>query len=230
MNSILRDKRMASALSSKGMSSEPIYELVMSYIHLMQLQGDALEFGAGAGSLIGQITGAGITGSLTAADILPPPEDLPDHVKWVQADLNGPLELPENSFDWIVSTEVIEHLENPRAVFRELFRLLRPGGKLIVTTPCQESIRALIALIFGGHFVAFLDSCYPAHITALLRKDLERICLETGFEKPEFAYTDIGGVPKLPRLHWQDISFKLLKGRLFSDNMMLVAEKPTLST
>jgi 2-polyprenyl-3-methyl-5-hydroxy-6-metoxy-1,4-benzoquinol methylase len=126
---------------------------------------------------------------------LPRPCDQADTVRWIQADLNAPLPCRDGSFDAIVSTEVIEHLENPRAVFREFARLLRPGGELLLTTPNQESIRSLASLIVRGHHVAFLEESYPAHLTALLRRDLMRLCSEAGFDAPRFRYTDAGAVP-----------------------------------
>jgi 2-polyprenyl-3-methyl-5-hydroxy-6-metoxy-1,4-benzoquinol methylase len=130
------------------------------------------------------------------------------------------------AFDVIMSVEVIEHLENPRAIFREFFRLLRPGGGLILTTPNQESIRSYCGLVFGGHFASFLGRSYPAHITALLRMDISRICEECGFGAPLYFYTNSGKIPKLPQVNWQQISFGLLKGRLFSDNLVAVIAKP----
>ena len=139
--------------------------------------------------------------------------------------MNAPLPCPDASFDAIISTEVIEHLENPRAAFREFSRLVRPGGRLLLTTPNQESIRSLASLIVRGHHVAFLDESYPAHLTALLRRDLERLCQESGFDRPRFAYTDVGAVPKWTSVTWQALSFGLLRGRLFSDNLVLVATR-----
>jgi 2-polyprenyl-3-methyl-5-hydroxy-6-metoxy-1,4-benzoquinol methylase len=223
--SILNKKRIEAAEASRGVSGEPIYRTVMAFLKGADSNCDLLEFGSGTGSLISQITSSGFKGSITAVDILSPPAVQPRQVKWMQADLNHPINVPDNSFDIIVSTEVIEHLENPRAIFREFHRLLRAGGKIVVTTPNQESIRSLVALLLGGHFVAFRDSCYPAHITALLRKDFERVCYETGFNSPHFTYTNVGGIPKLPHILWQQISFGLLTGRLFSDNVMLIATK-----
>lgn len=42
----------------------------------------------------------------------------------------------DSSFDWIVFSEVIEHLVySPLPVLRELRRVLKPGGKLVITTP-----------------------------------------------------------------------------------------------
>lgn len=226
MSNSLQERRMKAAIASKGTSSDAIYRLALKLlIKRPPLNGNLLEYGAGTGSLITRLLRLGYSGKVTGADILPKPEFLAGNATWIQGDLNGPLDLPGESFDVIISTEVIEHLENPRATFREFYRLLKPAGTIIVTTPNQESIRSLLGLLLVGHFVSFLDSSYPAHITALVRKDFERICLECGFSPPVFYFTDSGGIPKLPHIQWQSTSFGILKGRLFSDNLALVAQK-----
>ena len=186
---------------------------------------DMLEFGAGAGSLVKMLRTAGFTGRITAADILPRPEDVDAGTSWVEGDLNEPLPLGDRAFDAIISTEVIEHLENPRATFREFGRLLRPGGVIILTTPNQESIRSLLSLLLRGHYVDFLDSSYPAHITPLVRLDLARLCSENGFEPPRFFYTDMGSLPGAPTISWQQVSAGLLRGRRFSDTIGMTSRK-----
>ncbi|MBN1303046.1 MAG: methyltransferase domain-containing protein [Anaerolineales bacterium] len=50
------------------------------------------------------------------------------------------LPLAADSFDCIILSEVIEHLEHPELVIREAQRVLRPGGKLLVTTPNYRSL------------------------------------------------------------------------------------------
>ena len=97
---------------------------------------------------------------------------------------------------------------------------------MILTTPNQNSLRSIVSLIFRGHFVAFLDTCYPAHIMALTRLDLERIARECGMEAVEFYYTDHGGIPKFPQVTWQQITGNWHKGKWFSDNIAVVARKP----
>jgi 2-polyprenyl-3-methyl-5-hydroxy-6-metoxy-1,4-benzoquinol methylase len=225
MPEILQEKRLQAALACEGISAEPIYQAVLQLCRTWRLNGDLLEFGAGTGTLAKQLAVSHPSGTMTCADIRPCPQSLPSNIVWLETDLNNPLPVPDHSFDGIISTEVIEHLENPRAVFREFYRLLRPEGVLIVTTPNQESVRSIAGLLIGGHFVAFLGRSYPTHITAMLRKDLQRICHETGCAAPEFHYRNSCGIPKLPHILWQSLSFGLLKEKLFSDHVAVAAKK-----
>lgn len=58
------------------------------------------------------------------------------------ADLNQPLPFETDRFDAAVSVETIEHLENPFQFLRELARVTKPGGLIVVTTPNVHSIRS----------------------------------------------------------------------------------------
>jgi len=48
---------------------------------------------------------------------------------------------PDSSFDCIIFTEVIEHVENPFTYLKEFFRILSPGGFLILSTPNATSLK-----------------------------------------------------------------------------------------
>ncbi len=222
---LLKANRWLASQASGGSSGDPIYQAFEKIILKLDLKGDLIDFGAGAGNLINRIKDLGRFNSLSACDLMPRPENLDASIKWLAADLNYPLSIPDQSFDIILAAEVIEHLENPRALAREWFRLLRSGGTLIFSTPNNESWRALLSLIMRGHFIFFNDSCYPAHITALVRKDMERLLGEAGFTAPDFIFSDVGGVPKFPRVYWQTISAGILKGLRYSDNILAVARK-----
>jgi 2-polyprenyl-3-methyl-5-hydroxy-6-metoxy-1,4-benzoquinol methylase len=219
----LLERRIKASEESKGTSTGAVIDHALKAALEMGTTRSMLEYGAGMGNLIRRLVAAGWSGAITGADLFARPEGLPENVAWVQEDLNRPLQVPDASFDLVVSTEVIEHLENPRAVAREFARLLRPGGRVLLTTPNQESLRSLLSLLLNRHFVLFQDSCYPAHITALLAKDLERIFREAGFDEITFSYVPYGGIPKFPHVTWQQVSAGLLRGRWFSDNVLMTA-------
>lgn len=50
------------------------------------------------------------------------------------------LPFPDNSFDRVVSREVIEHVMRPDLMIQELARVLKPGGRAVVTTENEESL------------------------------------------------------------------------------------------
>ena len=50
-------------------------------------------------------------------------------------DCNEPLPYADGSFDYVWSSEVIEHLIDPVGATAELRRVLRPGGTMVLTTP-----------------------------------------------------------------------------------------------
>jgi len=70
-------------------------------------------------------------------------------VPFCAGDLRGRLPFADGAFDCVVSLEVVEHIADQPAYFAELFRVLRPGGLLIVSTPNVQSLSSRV------HFLAF---------------------------------------------------------------------------
>jgi 2-polyprenyl-3-methyl-5-hydroxy-6-metoxy-1,4-benzoquinol methylase len=219
--------RLKSAELSGGASSDAVYSTIERVILESDLRGRILDCGAGVGLLTRRLLALQRFDWVAATDIVGVPAELEGLVEWIEQDLNESLPAADGAFDVVIAAEVIEHLENPRFLMREIFRILRPAGTAIVTTPNNESWRSLIALLIRGHYVAFSDSSYPAHITPLLRKDLMRIFLEAKFLAPKFFFTDEGGVPGRPVISWQQASFGLLRGLRFSDNILSIVKKPS---
>lgn len=222
MNTIsLKEKAIVQSL---GLSNASIYLKAYELVSAISSRGKLLDFGAGQGRFLEMIGNLNFT-QMSGVDLMKRPNQKSQNYDWIEADLNEKLPITEDNFDIIVGIEVIEHLENPRAMVRELYRLLKPGGNLILSTPNNESIRSILSLIFRGHFVSFLNKDYPAHITALTALDLTRILNESNFSKIQTYYTDSGLIPSLAGVSWQVISGGFLKGKRFSDNVFVVARK-----
>jgi 2-polyprenyl-3-methyl-5-hydroxy-6-metoxy-1,4-benzoquinol methylase len=150
--------------------------------------------------------------------------DLPSEVAFEQADLDRDrLPIGDGTADVAAAVEVIEHLENPRAFVRELARVTKPGGWIVVTTPNQLSVLSLLTLVTKGQFSAFQAGDYPAHRSALLETDLRRIADESGLGEVEIAFTGWGRLPLSAR-HYPD-AIAALAPRRFSDNVAMIGRR-----
>ena len=101
-----------------------------------------LNAGAGAGSLTLRLAALGLrTTSIDASPELCAhtrrllAERHPDGRHLVRVGDVARLGLSDASFDAVIAAEVLEHVDDDAAALAELFRVLRPGGVLIVTVP-----------------------------------------------------------------------------------------------
>ena len=211
--------------SSGGTSSKKLRATVLELIGKLDLRGSVPDFGAGKADLIRSLLEMDRFSSIVGFDLRERPSDLPSHVQWCNTDLNQPVSCAAGSFDLVTSLGLVEYLENPYAFARELHRVLRPGGMLILTTPNNESWRALLSFVVRGHFAAFPPMGANINLTALVRSDFERILRFAGFSSAYFTYTGYGMVPKL-LVSWQAISCGLLGGVRYSDELVVVCRKP----
>lgn len=82
---------------------------------------------------------------------------LPAEIARQTCNLNEPLAFPDNTFDLVTSLEGIEHVENHFLLLRELGRVTRPGGHLIISTPNICSLEQRINFLLRGTFYRFIN-------------------------------------------------------------------------
>lgn len=70
------------------------------------------------------------------------------------------LPFPDGSFDFVNMCEVIEHVEEPETVLREVFRVLRPGGKVYLSAPNRFAI-------WDPHFHLYFVNFLPRSLSHL---------------------------------------------------------------
>lgn len=84
----------------------------------------------------------------------------PEHFKYAEVpcdkvNLDNSLPYAADSFDVACSIEVVEHVENQFAYVRELYRIIRPGGRAIVTTPNILNINSRLRFFHSGFWLLF---------------------------------------------------------------------------
>jgi SAM-dependent methyltransferase len=88
---------------------------------------------------------------VVGADLFAPPRaGAPAATHWVRADCNAPLPFRTAAFDTVLSREGIEHFENQAGFIRECARVLRPGGRLVLTTPNLMHLGARLSALLTG--------------------------------------------------------------------------------
>jgi len=119
----------------------------------------------------------------------------------------------DETFDLILSTQVAEHVPNPDVYFKECFRLLKSGGKLILTTHGVWEEHGV-----PYDFQRWTEQGMRRDLKAAGFKQPEIFKLTCGFRALIFLFTrTYFGVrppePKLPRFFFKAI--RLIYSRLF---------------
>jgi len=101
--------------------------------------------------------------------------------------------LGEVPFDLVVSTEVVEHLYDPRAFVRGCHAATRAGGKFACSTPYHGYLKNLL-ISLAGKWDHHADPLWPGgHIKLFSRKKLSRLLVDAGFA--DLRFRGAGGYP-----------------------------------
>ncbi|CAN5801616.1 class I SAM-dependent methyltransferase [soil metagenome] len=91
---------------------------------------------------------------------------------------------PDSAFDLVVANSLVHHIPEPREVFREVARMLRPGGALFIKDllrPKTESELHHLVATYAKNDSDYQRTLFENSLHAALRVDeVERLCEEAG--------------------------------------------------
>jgi len=164
-----------------------------------------LDIGCGSGYLLDLLAKSLPSSSLSGVDVYAN-SSTKKGWKYKKADITDGLPFANSEFDCIILGEVIEHVPNPDFLLREIRRVLKKKGKLIISTPNLVSWANRVMVLFGvqpfftetssevnlGRFFPFLGQGgkVQGHLKVFTYKSLEEI-----LEKEKFIIVNKMGVP-----------------------------------
>jgi ubiquinone/menaquinone biosynthesis C-methylase UbiE len=150
----------------------------------------------------------------------------------------------DSVFDLVTANMVVEHLDQPEVQFREICRVLKPGGMFVFLTPNSRNPLVAFARLVPGPIKSRLvylvegrseSDVYATHYRANRREDIHRIALASGFDSaditmsvstPEFLI-----VPPLALLELLCIRLLMTQGlSSFRSNIIAICRKPTVNS
>jgi len=154
-----------------------------------------LDIGCGDGYLTNILSEEYPQAALYGIDVYPKHKKFKGEYK--KGDITEALPYKNGQFDCIVLGEVIEHVPNPDFVLREIYRVLKKNGYLIISTPNLASWANRILLLFGiqplftetssevvlGRYLSILGQGgkVQGHLKVFTYKSLEEILVKERF-------------------------------------------------
>jgi len=105
--------------------------------------------------------------------------------------------LADSSIDIVMARSVMEHVEDPLAVYNEMYRVLRPGGRFVFLTANFWDYASLIAMAIPNRLHPWIVSrtegreeadVFPTKYRTNTRRQVFALAHKSGFRVESFAY------------------------------------------
>lgn len=165
-----------------------------------------LDLGAGAG-IVEQMNFRGLAAQVCGVDLNPRVVDNPMLDEGRVANVGG-IPYENDKFDVVYADNVVEHLSDPLEVFREVRRVLKPGGAFLVKTPNKTHYIPTIARLTPHRFHQFVNrlrgraelDTFPTLYRANTASDVRKLSTQADFEIDRLDR--IEGRPEYLRIAW----------------------------
>jgi 2-polyprenyl-3-methyl-5-hydroxy-6-metoxy-1,4-benzoquinol methylase len=185
-----------------------------------------LDAGCSSGYLAEQLVARGCT--VTGLELDPVAGQLAE--RWCEQVLIGDVETMElslspESFDVLLCGDILEHLRDPTAALRRWRPFLRPGGRLVLSTPNIANVRIRLALLFGVFRYTERGILDRTHAHLFTRRSLRESLRRAGFRPVVEDYT----VPLPRKVRRDDLegaahAIAHVRPTLFAHQWVMVAE------
>ncbi len=176
-------------------SSEHPYRKYESKIELILNESDTL-LDAGCGRTAPILSKfANKARTLIGVDLEEPKGAIPE-ITYIKGNISS-IDVMGNSVDVVISRAVLEHVPDPGAVFKEISRVLKPGGSFILLVPNLTDYVSLISMIIPNRFHKQIvsktegrnmDDVFPAYYKANTYSSIKALSESNGFGIAEFQY------------------------------------------
>lgn len=163
----------------------------------MHLPADGVLLDAGCGRSAPMLVGyKGRAKRLIGVDVVKFAPNEESSLELIESDLCA-IPLESSSVDLIMARSVMEHVSRPTEVYREMYRLLRPGGRFIFLTANLGDYAAIIARIIPNRLHPWIvaktegravHDVFPTEYKTNTRGSITRLAAASGFELAEFRY------------------------------------------
>jgi 2-polyprenyl-3-methyl-5-hydroxy-6-metoxy-1,4-benzoquinol methylase len=157
------------------------WPVLSSYISILT-KGTILDFGCGDGKILDEIAklnpGANLIGTDVSDIAIKEAKKAVPNARYIKICDGGIIPLKDNSIDFIVALDVIEHVFDTENMFNELARIIKSGGQILISTPFCGFIKNVLIAMIG--FETVYDPTGP-HIRYYTKKSLTRCLTDCGF-------------------------------------------------
>jgi O-antigen biosynthesis protein len=157
----------------------PAPEHVLQFVRELGEVDRALDLGCGDGRLTTELRAREAVGVDVSKVALERARRGAPAAELVHVEVDAQLPLDDAAFDLVLCADVLEHVRDVQLLLSEARRVLRPGGRLAVTTPAHGRLTGLDVLVRG--FERRFDPLSP-HLRFLSRRSLSRLLDALGFE------------------------------------------------